>query len=132
MTKLHDKRFPGESEAYRKARNNLLEAEIKLRSQVEEVAALRRTLPRGGGLKEDEVFHEEDLVFQEYAGPARNDQDIRETRFSDLFAPGKDTLVIYSWMFHPDHERPCTASGSYQQLRNRNQQEKCSVPMIFF
>jgi len=51
MPKLHDKKFPGESEAYREARNNLLKAEIKLRSQVEEVAALRRTLPRGGALK---------------------------------------------------------------------------------
>ena len=40
----HPSRFPGESEAYRKARNELLEAEVNLRRSIESVAALRRKL----------------------------------------------------------------------------------------
>jgi len=42
---LHTIRFPGESEAYSAARNELLEAEIRLRKSIEEVAAMRRMLP---------------------------------------------------------------------------------------
>ncbi|MFT7654730.1 MAG: putative dithiol-disulfide oxidoreductase (DUF899 family), partial [Candidatus Azotimanducaceae bacterium] len=53
---LHDVRFPGESEIYRVKRNELLDAEIELRSQIEKVAALRRTLPLGGEV-DDYVFH---------------------------------------------------------------------------
>ena len=48
MKNYHDKRFPNESEAYRNARNELLEAEIDLRRQTEIVAAMRRSLPGGG------------------------------------------------------------------------------------
>jgi predicted dithiol-disulfide oxidoreductase (DUF899 family) len=102
---LHDKRFPGESEAYRSARDELLEAEIKLSSQVEEVAAVRRTLPTGGRLKED-------YLFQELSRDSAGRDEAKDIRFSELFGPGKDTLVIYGWMFHPDHERPCTSCSS--------------------
>lgn len=52
----HNKQFPNENDAYRKARNELLEAEINLRRQTETVAALRRRLPNGGKLKENYVF----------------------------------------------------------------------------
>ena len=38
MNNLHNVRFPGESAAYRAARNALLEAEIKLRKQIEQLA----------------------------------------------------------------------------------------------
>jgi predicted dithiol-disulfide oxidoreductase (DUF899 family) len=55
---LHDKRFPGESDEYRAARNALLQAEIDLRQQIEHVAALRRQLPEGGQVPEDYVFEE--------------------------------------------------------------------------
>src|SRR5207249_1793170 len=48
MATIHAKRFPGESEQYRQARDELLRAELDLRRRVEEVAALRRRLPRGG------------------------------------------------------------------------------------
>ena len=47
--------FPNESAEYRAARNNLLEAEIGLRTQLEAVAAKRRALPLGGA-------HEENLL----------------------------------------------------------------------
>jgi predicted dithiol-disulfide oxidoreductase (DUF899 family) len=77
-------RFPGESEEYRRERNKLLEAEIELRRGIERVAAQRRALPPGGAVPEDYRFEAE-------AGG--------EVSFAELFAPGKDTLVIYSFMF---------------------------------
>jgi predicted dithiol-disulfide oxidoreductase (DUF899 family) len=80
-----DIRFPGESAEYRDARNRLLEAEVDLRRAIEDVAAQRRALPPGGVLSEDYVFEEAD-------GGG-------EVRFSELFEPGRDTLVIYSFMF---------------------------------
>ncbi|MFI6359152.1 DUF899 family protein [Streptomyces sp. NPDC050743] len=84
---LHDPniQFPGESSEYRRARNQLLESEDELRRLTEQVAAQRRALPVGGLLKEDYVFESAD--------------DGSEVRFSELFAPGKDTLVIYNMMF---------------------------------
>ena len=89
-TALHDKRFPNESTTYREARNELLEAEIELRRQVERVAALRRRLPTGGEVAQDYEFEGE-------AGPVR---------LSELFGP-HDTLVAYSYMYGPNMERPC-------------------------
>src|SRR5947208_17112767 len=58
IPKTHSPRFPNESKEYRQARERLLEAERELRDHVEEVAALRRKLPLGGGGKEDDVFKE--------------------------------------------------------------------------
>ena len=49
MDNFHDRRFPGESEAYRAERDKLIAQEIKLRNHIEEVAAQRRDLPMGGG-----------------------------------------------------------------------------------
>lgn len=46
-------RFPNETNDYREARDNLLQAEIDLRAQVERVAAMRRGLPPGGLVKEE-------------------------------------------------------------------------------
>ena len=86
MATEHDIRFPGESDEYRRERNRLLEAEVELRRAIERVAAQRRALPPGGAVPED-------YLFESAAG------DGGEVRFSELFAPGKDTLVIYSFMF---------------------------------
>jgi len=51
-------RFPQESDEYRQARDELLQAELALRHQIEEVAALRRKLPLGGEAPEDYAFDE--------------------------------------------------------------------------
>ena len=53
-----DVRFPGESAAYRAARNKLLEAEIDLRRRIEAVAEQRRNMPLGGEVPHDYVFDE--------------------------------------------------------------------------
>jgi predicted dithiol-disulfide oxidoreductase (DUF899 family) len=53
---MHAFRFPGESDGYRRARNELLEAEMELRRQLERVAEQRRTLPAGGSVATDYAF----------------------------------------------------------------------------
>jgi predicted dithiol-disulfide oxidoreductase (DUF899 family) len=101
MNKYHDKKFPNETGEYRETRNELLEAEINLRRQTEEVAAMRRKLPNGGKLKEDYVFEELDAS-----------GNIKQTKLSELFEPGKDSLIIYSFMFGPQNEKPCVMCNS--------------------
>jgi predicted dithiol-disulfide oxidoreductase (DUF899 family) len=110
MGQFHDNRFPGESENYRAARDELLTAEMDLRKQVEAVAAMRRALPLGGALEQDYVFEE----------------DTGETKLSDLFAPGKDSLFIYSFMYAPDGDAcpACTSlldalNGSAPHIRDK-------------
>jgi predicted dithiol-disulfide oxidoreductase (DUF899 family) len=98
---LHDKRFPGESAAYRRARNKLLESEVELRRAMEAVAAQRRKLPAGGVVAKDYIFEE-----------AVDGDRAREVRLSELFSPGKDTLVIYNFMFGPDDEAACPSCTS--------------------
>ena len=97
-------RFPGESDEYRLARDELLTAEIELRRAIERVAAQRRTLPPGGSVPADYLFEEA--------------TDGSEVKFSELFAPGKDTLVIYSFMFprYSGDTRPGPATGETAQL----------------
>src|SRR5947208_2316991 len=95
--------FPGESPGYRAARDRLLEQEIELRRAMEAVAAARRELPPGGVVPEDYVF--------QGAGADGMQTDVR---LSELFAPGKDSLAIYSFMFprDPGDERPGPVAGA--------------------
>ena len=94
--------FPGESAEYRAARRRLLEQEIELRRAMEEVAASRRALPPGGAVPEDYVFQGD-----------RGDGALADVKLSELFAPGKDSLVIYSFMFprDPRDSSPGAPSG---------------------
>jgi predicted dithiol-disulfide oxidoreductase (DUF899 family) len=94
--------FPGESAEYRAARDALLEQEVALRRRMEAVAAARRELPPGGEVPENYIF--------EAAGA---DGAPTKVRMSELFAPDKDSLVIYNFMFPraPEDERPGPASG---------------------
>lgn len=89
--------FPGESAEYRAARDRLLDREIELRRAMEDVAAARRALPPGGAVPEDYVFQGAD----------------GEVRLSELFAPGRDSLIVYSFMFprDPGDDRPGDADG---------------------
>jgi predicted dithiol-disulfide oxidoreductase (DUF899 family) len=94
--------FPGESAEYRAARDRLLEQEIALRRATEAVAAARRRLPPGGVIAED-------YVFQGAQGGVR---------LSELFAAGRDSLAIYSFMFPRDPEdlSPGPATGETAKL----------------
>jgi predicted dithiol-disulfide oxidoreductase (DUF899 family) len=51
-------KIKGESEEYRRLRDQLLEAEIALKDQTERVASLRRQLPSGPLVETDYVFRE--------------------------------------------------------------------------
>ena len=102
---LHSVRFPGESPEYRSARDQLLKAELGLRQQIEEVTALRRRLPLGGPVKEDYVFDEGGPDLDRPEGAMR-------VRLSELFRPGKDSLLIYSFMFGPEMKEACPSCTS--------------------
>jgi predicted dithiol-disulfide oxidoreductase (DUF899 family) len=101
----HSIRFPNETPEYRSARDELLEAEIALRRHVEEVAALRRQLPTGGRVPTDYVFDEGG------ADPGGVDT-ATQIRLSELFDDGKDTLILYSYMYGPAMKEPCTSCTS--------------------
>jgi predicted dithiol-disulfide oxidoreductase (DUF899 family) len=98
----HDARFPGESDEYRAARDELLATELELRRQLEAAALKRRALPLGGELPTDYAFDEWDS----------RTGGVRRVRFSELFGAGMDTLFLYSFMFKPGQrgvplELPC-------------------------
>jgi predicted dithiol-disulfide oxidoreductase (DUF899 family) len=97
MSKL---RYPNESREYREARDSLQKDEQELVDKVKSVAEKRRNLPRGGRLKED------------YAFQWANDGKVGESvKLSELFAD-KDTLLLYSFMFGPNWDRPCPSCTS--------------------
>jgi len=92
--------FPNENQAYRDAREALLQEEQELVAKTKAVAARRRALPSGGPLKEDYVF--------QWAGGGKVGQPVK---FSELFGD-KTTLLIYSWMFGPGWDKPCPSCTS--------------------
>lgn len=97
---VHSKRFPDEDASYRAARDRLLDAEIALRRNIEEVAALRRALPPGGRVPQD-------YVFEEGVGDSSDDTSSRRVRLSELFARPGSCLVVYGFMYGPKAARPC-------------------------
>jgi predicted dithiol-disulfide oxidoreductase (DUF899 family) len=94
--------FPGESAEYRAARDRLLRREGELRRAMESVAAARRALPPGGPVPQDYVFQ-----------GSGADGEPAGVRLSELFSPGNDSLLIYSFMFprDPGDDRAGPASG---------------------
>jgi predicted dithiol-disulfide oxidoreductase (DUF899 family) len=93
--------YPNESPEYRRARGELLAAELDARRAVERAAALRRALPPGGVVGEDYVFH-----------AVGDDGGSRPVPLSGLFEPGQATLLLYSYMFGPDMDSPCPSCTS--------------------
>jgi predicted dithiol-disulfide oxidoreductase (DUF899 family) len=90
LAQRNDMRFPNESDDYRRARNALFIEEIELRRHIERVAEQRRALPPGG----------------EVTGDYRFDGEHGPLDLAGLFGD-KQTLVVYSYMFGPQRERPC-------------------------
>lgn len=99
--------FPNESSAYRAARDRLLDQEIELRRMMEAVAVARRALPPGGEVLTDYIFQ-----------GRRPDGSSGDVRLSELFAPGKHSLVVYNMMFprHPTDARPGPTTGATARL----------------
>ena len=100
-------RFPNESIEYRRARQALLTEEIELRRHIERVAEQRRALPHGG----------------EVTGDYRFIGEHGETDFAGLFGD-KQTLVIYSWMYGPQRERPCPMCTSLLSVHELQEKRK--------
>ena len=97
---MSELRYPNESQEYRDARDALLKDEQELVDKVKAVAEKRRKLPPGGQLKEDYVF--------QWA----NDGKVgKRVKFSELFGD-KDTLLLYSFMFGPNWDKPCPSCTS--------------------
>lgn len=94
--------FAGESAHYRSTRDRLLERETALRRATEDVAAARRELPLGGEIPEDYHF-----------AAAGADGTPASVRMSELFQDGKDTLMIYNFMFGPEMEHPCPSCSAF-------------------
>lgn len=107
--------FPNETQEYRDARDELLKDEQELVAKTKALAAKRRELPLGGELKEDYVF--------QWASEGKVGESVK---FSELFGD-KDTLLLYSFMFGPNWDKPCPSCTSlmdgfdrtwYQVTRN--------------
>jgi len=96
LARANGTRFPNESADYRRARQALLAEEIELRRHIERVAEQRRQLPPGGEVTKAYTFEGE-------GGPVS---------FADLFG-NKPTLVVYSYMFGPQREKPCPMCTSF-------------------
>jgi predicted dithiol-disulfide oxidoreductase (DUF899 family) len=97
--------FPKESTEYRAARNLLLDQEIELRRAMEAVAEARRRLPPGGVVPENYLFQAQ--------GP---DGSPGRVRLSELFAPGKNSLVISSMMFPRAADDTCPGPPGRQTV----------------
>ena len=95
--------FPGEAADYRAARDRLLVQEIELRRATEAVAVSRRALPPGGPIAKDYVFR-----------GAAADSAPADVKLSELFEAGKNSLVIYNFMFprDPSDSSPGPATGN--------------------
>jgi predicted dithiol-disulfide oxidoreductase (DUF899 family) len=95
-----DLRYPNETKAYRDARAALLKDEQELIDKKKAVAEKRRKLPPGGELKEDYTF--------QWASDGKVG---RRVKFSELFGD-KTTLLLYSFMFGPNWDKPCPSCTS--------------------
>jgi predicted dithiol-disulfide oxidoreductase (DUF899 family) len=97
---MSERRYPNESREYREARDALLKDEQELVDKVKAVAEKRRRLPPGGDIKEDYIF--------EWASGGKVGSRVK---FSELFGDN-DTLILYSWMFGPNWDKPCPSCTS--------------------
>jgi predicted dithiol-disulfide oxidoreductase (DUF899 family) len=99
--------FPGESEAYRAAREALLENEIEFRRHMTRLTEQRQALPPGPLVEKNYRFKDENAF---------------EVGLVDLFGD-KDTLVAYYWMYGPERERPCPMCTNLLGSLNGNAQD---------
>ncbi len=97
---MSEPRYPNENQEFRTAREALLKDEQELIHMTKSVAAKRRRLPLGGQLKEDYIF--------QWANDGRVGEPVR---FSELFGD-KNSLLVYSWMFGPNWDKPCPSCTS--------------------
>lgn len=83
--------MPGVDQAYQESRDRLRQAEIELRDRIEEVAAMRRTLPPGP-------------IVPDYSFI---DMDGNPVRLSQLFSGDKRDLIVYHLMYWANDDEFC-------------------------
>ena len=96
--------FPGASDEYTKARQELLKDEIEFRRHMTRVAERRRSLPDGPVIEVNYRF---------------KDANGADLGLLELFGD-KDTLVTYFWMFGPQRARPCPMCTNWLGAVNGN------------
>ena len=96
--------FPGESDAYRTAREALLAEEIEFRRHMTRLTEQRRALPPGPVIAKDYRFKDEQGF---------------EVGLIDLFGD-HDALVTYFWMYGPERDRPCPMCTNWLGAVNGN------------
>jgi predicted dithiol-disulfide oxidoreductase (DUF899 family) len=91
----------GRGGSYEKQREALLKAEIDLIDHIERVAQMRRELPMVRKVK--------DYAFREGAPDLsiNSPTSFFTTKLSELFAMGKDSLIVDHLMFGENDEKPC-------------------------
>ena len=104
LAKLRQRKLPGESEDYTKARKALLAEEIEVRRHLTRLAEQRQALPDGPEVQKDYRF---------------KDANGDEVGLAELFGD-YDTLVTYFWMYGPDRERPCPMCTNFLGGANGN------------
>jgi predicted dithiol-disulfide oxidoreductase (DUF899 family) len=107
LAKKRRPRFPGESDAYRAAREALLENEIDFRRHMTRLTEERQALPPGPVIDKNYRFKDENAF---------------DVGLLDLFGD-KDTLVTYFWMYGPQRERPCPMCTNMLGALNGNAQD---------
>lgn len=88
--------MPGADDVYRQSRDRLREAEIQLREHIEEVAALRRALPRGPVVPDYDFVEGGDRI-----------------ALSELFAPAKPYLILYHLMYWSKENEFCNMCSAW-------------------
>lgn len=99
--------FPGESAAYRAARQALLVEEIEFRRHMTRLTEQRQALPPGPFIEKDYCFKDENGF---------------EASLIDLFG-NKEVLVTYFWMYGPQRERPCPMCTNWLGSVNGNAED---------
>lgn len=119
--------LPEESDTYRDARAKLLQAEISLRDQREAVAEMRRALPAGPAMQEY-------ILREGPADLARNDpSEFFDTTLPQLFQAGKNSLIVYHFMYGPDWDKGCPMCSMFLDGFNavmRHANDHTSVAVI--
>ena len=96
--------FPGASDEYTKARQELLKDEIEFRRHMTRVAERRRSLPDGPVIEVNYRF---------------KDANGADLGLLELFGD-KDALVTYFWMFGPQRAQPCPMCTNWLGAVNGN------------
>ncbi len=91
--------YKNESDAYRRARAELLQAERELRDRREQVAQRRRELPH------DKVT--DNYMFREGPRDLSAGDEERRVSLADLFDRPDAPLVLYQFMYGEAQENPC-------------------------